>query len=466
MNRNFKVFFYLLILCSCNNTETRVFELKAKNANNCFFEIINNGDNTAVFSFENNYKGVYNIDKIVLFIKQNYKNMPDAEKVWRFIVQYSKHKDLITKNNWLYNPVLLMNSAGGSLCGFRSAAMTNILVYMGVKARSWCINGHVVSEAYVDGRWQVYDPDLGVVYYNENGNICSFYELSNNPLYVTKPFKMMSISSYCDSLFACSEKTAEMYASKNDNSLFNTFYERFDNNQQTLFMMPKGSTLNFPMPDNSQKTNFALAELNIPKGWTGNVKMSLIPYDFIGDAEIEYQNKLMTADYNKWSQLVAVSEKFVDEIIIRKNSNGVVLRYYINPYLYRPEKNNSIKLVGEEVGMLELICKEFNSIQRPDWDDRCDEDFVNWIKYLALDSILNNVEVKSFDDYLAKVKLIEQKGAFENFNIDSKAFYNQLVIEFGKYKNQNFEFWQQLEDDNNFVYSLMIIIKGIKNASN
>lgn len=465
MNRNFKVFFYLLILCSCNNTETRVFELKAKNANNCFFEIINNGDNTAVFSFENNYKGVYNIDKIVLFIKQNYKNMPDAEKVWRFIVQYSKHKSLITKNNWLYNPVLLINSAGGGLCGFRSAAMTNILVYMGIKARSWCVNGHVVSEAYFDGRWQVYDPDLGVVYYNEKGNICSFNELSNNPHYITNPFKIVSISSYCDSLTACSEKTAEMYASKNDNNLFNTFYEYFDHNQQTLFMMPKGSSLQFPLPDKTQKTNYAIAELNIPKGWTGKVKMSLIPYDFIGNAEIEYQNKSMNADFKIWSELVATSDRFVDEIIVRKNSDGVVLRYYINPYIYRPDTNNSVKLVGEELGMMQLICKEFNSTQRPNWDNRCDDDFVNWFKFLTLYSTVKNYRVNSFNDYLEKVKLIEQKGAFKKFNIDSKIFYKQLTFEFSKYKNKNSEFWQQFEDDINFVNSLMIIINRIENAS-
>lgn len=256
-----------------------------------------------------------------------------------------------------------------------------------------------------------------------------------------------------------------MYSSRSDNSLFNTFYEQYDNNQQTFFMMPKGSTLIFPLPDNSQKTHFAVAELKIPKAWTGVVKMSLIPYNYSGNAEIEFQNKLMTSDDRNWSESIAASEKFVDEIDIRKNSNGVVLRYYINPYLYRPEKNNSIKLVGEGVECLEISSKIFNLDQQPDWDDLCDENFVSWLHYLALYSELGEFKVECVDDYVAKINWIEKKGAFAKFNIDSKMFYNQLHKESGKYNHENNEFWQQLEDENNFVHSLMIIIKGIEHVA-
>ena len=31
--------------------------------------------------------------------------------------------------------------------------------------------GHVVPEIYIDGRWQIYDPDLAVFYHNLDGTI-------------------------------------------------------------------------------------------------------------------------------------------------------------------------------------------------------------------------------------------------------------------------------------------------------
>ncbi len=459
------LFFIFFVLSSCEKSGTREIELQIESPENSYFEIHNKGKSTALYSFENNNMGVYDIDKMVLFINNHYHDMPIAEKVWRFIAQFTKHKSLITKNNWLYNPLLLVNSAGGSFCGYRSAAMTNILLYMGIKARSWCIEGHVITEAYVDGRWQVYDPDLGVVYYNENGNICSFCELSDNPLYITNPIKMMSVSSYCDSVEACSKKIADMYTSKNDNCLFNTYYEHFNEKQKVFFMLPKGSVMTFPMPDNSKNTTFALAELKLPKNWTGNVKMSLIPFDYIGDAEIEYQNKIMKSDYEFWADKISASQIFEDEIVVKQNPEGVVLRYHINPYIYSPKERNSITLIGKGVRSLEVGFKEYSISQQPNWLEICNDNFIDWLKYLALDTKIGKIKVDNFDDYMTKIKSIEKHGAFSKFNIDNHLFYNQLNVEFINHKNRDIEFWQQFENQNIFVHSLLLIINKIENVS-
>jgi len=191
---------FLIFLNSCNKPEIRRISLKIKGGKESYLIVTNNGTKTANFCIEINGRCAYSLEKMVEFINRQYHGLPTTERVWRFVSNFSQHKKRITKNNWHNNPLLLMNSSGGSQCGFRSASMVNILKYMGENARSWCVQGHVISEVFENGKWQVYDPDLGVVYYNKRGEICNFKELCDNTELITSPEKIISITNICDSI--------------------------------------------------------------------------------------------------------------------------------------------------------------------------------------------------------------------------------------------------------------------------
>jgi len=470
MNRQHKIWLLLLfVLGSCGQTEhkesTHSINIEAADPLNSYFELSNTSGKTVSFFLEINEKGVYDIDKMVYFINARYKNMPCGEKVWRFISEYTRHKSIISRNNWLYNPLILVNSAGGSLCGFRSAAMTNILLYMGVKARSWCINGHVVTEVYENGRWQVYDPDLGVVYYNEKGNICSYNELCNNPLYITRPVKVRWVSTYCDSITACSQKIADMYTSLKDNLLFSTYFENADNKQQLKFILPPHAKIAFPVPDNSDTTAFACAELQIPRAWTGIIKMQLIPFSYSGNALISYRNKPMPPNSSDWYDAVYSSEKFDNEIDIRKNPDGVTFNYYINPYLFRPEKRNTIKLEGNDVDSIEVYIKRYGHSIHPDWDDYCGQDFVKWVDHIAACSAADHISLRSYHDYLKKIRLLDDCGVFKSMGVDTRNFYAQMELISKKFSMKDAAYWRQFENRIFFVRSLNEILKTMQNGN-
>jgi len=249
------------------------------------------------------------------------------------------------------------------------------------------------------------------------------------------------------------------------NNLFNTYYEQFEEKQQIMFSLPPRSKLVFPIPDDSIDTYYALACLDLPKGWTGTVKIPLIPYDIIGNAEITYQNKIMPPDHSNWSQSVSASKKYENEIKILTNINGVTLRYYINPYLFSPEKNNIITFVGEGLDFLELNCKEYCAPLRPDWENHCGPDYVNWLNYIASCHSSQKVAVRNYNDYIGKIKLIEQCGAFNKFGVDSEEFYDDLERNFESYKNRDSTFWKKFEDDKYLVHSLLKIIKSMDDVS-
>ena len=105
-------------------------------------------------------------------------------------------KDIdIVNDNWLNIPQLTISSVGGGLCGTRSAVLTNILVALGYKARNWCVEGHVVTEVFSDGKWKVLDPDLGVYFMNDDKQIASYKELCDNPQWFNDTARYVVIDS-------------------------------------------------------------------------------------------------------------------------------------------------------------------------------------------------------------------------------------------------------------------------------
>ena len=77
----------------------------------------------------------------------------------------SYHYFTVSAALWLHSPALFLNSLGVGWCDDRAAVVHHLLAEMGYTARLWSLQGHVVPEVLINGRWEVWDTDLGVYYY-------------------------------------------------------------------------------------------------------------------------------------------------------------------------------------------------------------------------------------------------------------------------------------------------------------
>lgn len=448
-----------LFFTACNNKENRIIEFTVENHRDSYIIINNTGSQISRFTLDINGRGNYDLNQMVGFIKKKYQGMPVAEQVWHYVSEYSRHIDmLITKNNWLYNPLLLMNSAGGSRCGFRSAVMTNLLLFMGEEARSWGLEGHVITEVLADGKWQVYDPDLGVVYFNERKEICSFDELCSKPEYITNPVKIKCISNVFDSLRATSREIAGMYASRQDNGLFDTDYQRFKKNENIAFMLPPGAQLIFPIPDKSSDAAFAFAVLKIPPGWNGTVDIPLILYNTDGNAQFIVENEKLTSTEKNFNSTDAGNSPFKYNITIKENTSGVRLSYFINPLIYCADSINHFVFQGENLDMLQVNSAVYDSLNKPGWHNNKEEELKKWELVLEGCAATNSVKVRSLDDYIKKINLLNTCGILFGFQIDSSLINNYIVTEkrFLEYDSTQ---WSQFDDRKFFLLSWIKMLK-------
>ena len=160
---------------------------------NSVIRISNNSNNVISFYIELNGNKFYNnLDEVINDIKKMKDEYPGEKivrKVWRYTRDNTYHNPPLTEKYWYHNPMLILNSPGFGFCD--DVAMLNCFIWtnLGYKARMWGLKGHAVSEVYVDGRWELYDSDLGIYYHNQRLEVAGVEELRAYPNLVTSPIK-------------------------------------------------------------------------------------------------------------------------------------------------------------------------------------------------------------------------------------------------------------------------------------
>lgn len=82
-------------------------------------------------------------------------------------------------------PLFLLDGGGG--CSQRSTLLVAVLEEYGIPSRKLLIGltdryaGHVVVEAFLDGKWRVLDPLFGYVYRKDGGELATAQDLQANP---------------------------------------------------------------------------------------------------------------------------------------------------------------------------------------------------------------------------------------------------------------------------------------------
>lgn len=357
------IMFLFVFFVACHKEEEKEFVLSG---NSDIIEIINNGENTAVFRVSIDGADIGSEQKILSFIKkmdEEYNGEPLEMKAFRFVRDYTWHDDLVTRYNWAYSPYVLVNSFGGGLCGFRSAVLTNILLKLGFEARSWCLEGHVVTEVYVEDKWKLLDVDYGVYYYNREHEIASYAELCRDASLITDPdFKVVGKEDF-NYVKVYSGQMAEMYLSTYDNTKFDVGYNPSLAKEELYFELPQGTSITFPFNKKYSGNFYAFAELNIPSGFAGKIKMPLVIAGMRGSGTVEYMGEKYNIDDFDALALVNNNTDVSFELDIVKNPSGVKVYYYINPLLWITGEQSKILISGKNLDNLNVNYTERKDLQ-------------------------------------------------------------------------------------------------------
>ena len=341
--------FALSLLFACNKEE-RTFLLSNPEKN--IFEIRNDGNKDAEFSMTINGMDMNTEKNIISYIQQmedEYPEEPLEMKAFRFVRDYTWHDDLVTKYNWAYSPYVLVNSMGGGLCGFRSAVLTNILLELGFDAKSWSLEGHVVTEVFSENKWILLDSDYGVYYYNKDKRIASYSELVYNPALITNPINPILDTDNVRFIKVYSGEMAELYYTIDDNVEFDTKYESALKSSELWFYIPANAKMTFPVNKELQGTYYAYAQLDLPADFIGRLPMPLVIAGFVGNGLIEYQGEKYYTDGFEAVECIYKNPKINWEIEIIENNNGLGVIYYINPLLFGAKEKNEIFLKGSNL---------------------------------------------------------------------------------------------------------------------
>lgn len=353
-NNWFLILILTLSISACVNEQEKISVLETEHPEDMIFEISNADNYPIEFSMHINDLDLSSDYKIVEYIRnmpEDYPGEPMELKAFRFVHDYTWKDSNVTNQKILHNPSVMINSFGGGLCGSRSAVLTNILRLLGFKARSICLEGHVISEVFVNNRWQVLDVDYGVYYYNNSGDIASCEELSENPeifhdidnFKALGDFESILLNSYV-------LNNEELYSSVEDNKIFNTDYS-LETNQSTFVLPPKSSFL-FPYENCGRGDFFTTAKLEVSAEWKGLISVPFVLERIEGQGILLINGQKIKCDGSliNFQDLDFLGNK----IEIVESTSEFKFYYFINPLVYGVRKSNTISFKGDNLSNLSI----------------------------------------------------------------------------------------------------------------
>jgi hypothetical protein len=115
------------------------------------------------------------------YIKPGMSDKEKALACWMAMVghqfQDSGPKEFVNNEMLVQDAIKMMNDYGYSYCGIMANEITSLARYVGLEARIWTINAHVVPEIKWDNEWHMLDGSLINYFTKEDGKIASVEEI-------------------------------------------------------------------------------------------------------------------------------------------------------------------------------------------------------------------------------------------------------------------------------------------------
>ena len=330
-----------------------------------YLEVKNDTSSTIKFNFKLNGHFSLNNAELVEMIRampEAYKGEPDYVKAWRYVRDHRYHSAPLCGQYYQHDPSFFMNCMGFGLCDDAACVTATIWRNMGYESRVWGLGGHVVPEIKINNRWELYDPDLMVIYYKKNGDVAGVEDLAKNPALVKNPLKKTPghhYGAYC-------ENVKNIYVTTKNNSMgwekgMKTHFQR-----DFIFTLPSRTTLSMgavfyhkdlKIYGKKAAKRISHARLSIPAHWSGTLDIPLFVHTILGD-----KNDSVTIKGTKFGVDSTKLEEYLDRraipggkslgtqpapIKIEDNKHPIEIIYLVNPFYTKLKEVNKLCLTGQ-----------------------------------------------------------------------------------------------------------------------
>jgi VCBS repeat-containing protein len=361
-------------------TKTRAFTIAAEQVQKSAISLRNDSDRDVDFVLEHKGFPVFeSTAHMVQFVTDMPAELPEEpfeRKLWRFVRDSTNHYYPLMPVQFTQAPWGTMNSTGFGFCADMATSYVAIAKAAGYEARVWSLYNHVIPEIRVDGRWQVYDPDLGIYYFNRSGAVAGVAELAADPELIRTPTTpILPLDA-----FPYSETTTDFYATTSNNILADFVLLPAIQDVAGRFNLPPGATLTYPgrwtdppiayevfasllteseLPAwrttaAAQGTDIPIpipfhrqAKIDLAEGWTGTLSLPLWLWEIQGSGGVRIDGN----DYAIGSDELA--ERLQRRVPVRvleiTQGSNVRLIMQINFVMFDMDENTSIEVTGRDV---------------------------------------------------------------------------------------------------------------------
>jgi hypothetical protein len=108
----------------------------------------------------------------------------------------------------IQDPDTLLRNGHSALCGDVSYVLMRLAEKSGIPTRHVLLDGHIIMEAWYDGNWHAYDPDMEVVIRNKDGRVLSVREVANSPDRIQREYSVRGDRAFTNTIVGIYGNTA------------------------------------------------------------------------------------------------------------------------------------------------------------------------------------------------------------------------------------------------------------------
>jgi hypothetical protein len=334
--------------------------------------LTNNSDTAVVFTIEHNgfpqFQSKAEMVQYVMEMIPIRADEPFEHKLWRFVRDNMYHNVPLNADQWLYDPWAAINSQGWGFCGHAAAVYVLLAREAGYEARVWGLNGHVVPEISVQGEWQVYDPDLAIYYYANDGKVAGIDELASDSSLISSPITPL----FAPTAFPYSLTVANIYGSAENNFLGdNTFLAEAEAEFRPVTLPPQ-ATLIYPGAwstavlgvDGSVSyavPHFLQSMLTVPQTHTGAVSMPWMLWEMRGSGTVRVDGTNYLVGSPELIEYIQRPGHQISNVEVVSATSPIEFIFFINAMRYTLDPINQVNVKGKDVWAVAV-----NSAQLPE----------------------------------------------------------------------------------------------------
>jgi hypothetical protein len=286
---------------------------------------------------------------------------PLQRKLWRGVRDGTYHWTPLTEAYWQHSPLLLLNSIGFGFCDDVASALTTLARDAGFEARTWALNGHVVPEILADGRWELWDPDLAVYYFDRQGLVAGVEELAADTSLITAPEEPRALTTWA---WPYDPAVADIYGTTANNSIVGAGYEAFyvEPRATAPLALPAGAAVTYPGKWSAQPTStdgtappvVTQLKMDLPAGFTGTVDWPLVLWDVQGSGRVRFGGVEYAAGSPEVTAALQALLPPPEGVEVLEATGTVTLVYLVNPVRFGLRSTTELRLVSPQAWALQV----------------------------------------------------------------------------------------------------------------